>query len=188
MLFLGVLVLWSGAALLVARFVIDVDGPPALPTQSFLRSGAGRVLDIGAGTGRSSIMVLESRPQATLVALDLFADSFEQHFGRGESPQQRLLANLKASFLHACGPPCLTSGAAVHEQRSEAEFGPRLIGDYHEQKISAGFYYTGGFRERLIDPLAIKVIDRIRADDCIEGGAFEGKTGRAGRLRTAGGG
>jgi len=97
MLFLGVLVLWSGAAFLVARFVIDVDGPPALPTQSFLRSGAGRVLDIGAGTGRSSIMVLESRPQATLVALDLFADSFEQHFGRGESPQQRLLANLKAA-------------------------------------------------------------------------------------------
>ena len=97
MLFMGVLVLWSGAAFLVARFVIDVDGPPALPTQSFLRSGAGRVLDIGAGTGRSSIMVLESRPQATLVALDLFADSFEQHFGRGESPQQRLLANLKAA-------------------------------------------------------------------------------------------
>ena len=97
MLFLGVLVLWSGAAFLVARFVIDVDGPPALPTQSFLRSGAGRVLDIGAGTGRSSIMVLESRPQATLVALDLFADSFEQHFGRGESPQQRLVANLKAA-------------------------------------------------------------------------------------------
>jgi len=97
MLFMGVLVLWSGAAFLVARFVIDVGGPPALPTQSFLRSGAGRVLDIGAGTGRSSIMVLESRPQATLVALDLFADSFEQHFGRGESPQQRLLANLKAA-------------------------------------------------------------------------------------------
>ena len=42
-------------------------------------------------------MVLEARPQATLVALDLFADSFEQHFGRGESPQERLLANLKAA-------------------------------------------------------------------------------------------
>jgi SAM-dependent methyltransferase len=97
MLFLGVLILWSSAAFLVARFVFDVNGPPALPTQSFLRSGAGRVLDIGAGTGRSSIMVLESRPQTTLVALDLFADSFEQHFGRGESPQQRLLANLKAA-------------------------------------------------------------------------------------------
>jgi ubiquinone/menaquinone biosynthesis C-methylase UbiE len=97
MLFLGALVLWSSAAILVTRFVIDINGRPSLPTQSFLSSGTGRVLDMGAGTGRSSIMVLESRPRATLVALDLFAESFEQHFGRSESPQQRLLANLKAA-------------------------------------------------------------------------------------------
>ena len=97
MLLLSVVALWSGSALLVERFVIDVNGLPALPTQSFLRSGAGRVLDIGAGTGRSSIMVLQARPLATLVALDLFGESFEQHFGRRESPQQRLLANLKAA-------------------------------------------------------------------------------------------
>ena len=97
MLLLALLVLWSGAAFLVARFVLDINGRASLPTQNFLPSGVGRVLDIGAGTGRSSIMVLESRPRATLVALDLFADSFEQHFGRGESPQQRLLANLKAA-------------------------------------------------------------------------------------------
>ncbi|MEX2264152.1 MAG: class I SAM-dependent methyltransferase [Bryobacteraceae bacterium] len=97
MLLLGVLVLWSSAAFLVTRFAFDVNGRPSLPTQSFLRSGKGQVLDIGAGTGRSSIMVLESRPQATLVALDLFADSFERHFGHGQSPPQRLLANLKAA-------------------------------------------------------------------------------------------
>jgi SAM-dependent methyltransferase len=97
MVLLGLLVLWSGAAFLAARFIIGVNGRASLPTQSFLRSGAGRVLDIGAGTGRSSIMVLESRPQTTLVALDLFADSFEQHFGCGENPQHRLLANLKAA-------------------------------------------------------------------------------------------
>jgi ubiquinone/menaquinone biosynthesis C-methylase UbiE len=97
MFLLGVLVLWSSAAFLAAYFVIGVNGRASLPTQSFLHSGAGRVLDIGAGTGRSSIMVLESRPQATLVALDLFAESFERAFGRGESPQQRLLANLKAA-------------------------------------------------------------------------------------------
>lgn len=97
MLVAGVLVLWSSAAFLVTRFVFDINGQPELPTQSFLRPGVGRVLDIGAGTGRSSIMVLESRPQATLVALDLFAESFERHFGRGQSPQQRLLENLKAA-------------------------------------------------------------------------------------------
>jgi SAM-dependent methyltransferase len=97
MVVLGVLVLWSSAAFLVTRFAFDVNGQPSLPTQSFLQSGKGRVLDLGAGTGRSSIMVLQSRPQATLVALDLFGDSFKRHFGHGESPQQRLLTNLKAA-------------------------------------------------------------------------------------------
>src|SRR5947208_226316 len=85
---------WSIAAFLSARFVLDVNGRASLPTQSFLSSGAGRVLDMGAGTGRSSIMVLEARPKATLVALDLFGKSYEQHFGPGASPQQRLLTNL----------------------------------------------------------------------------------------------
>ncbi len=71
-------------ALLVTRFVLNVN-----------------VLDLGAGTGRSSIMVLQSRPQATLVALDLFAESFEQHFGHSDSPEQKLLANLKAAGVDA---------------------------------------------------------------------------------------
>jgi ubiquinone/menaquinone biosynthesis C-methylase UbiE len=97
MLLLGILVLWSSAAFVVARFTLDINGRASMPTQNFFRSGTGRVLDLGAGTGRSSIMVLEARPQATLVALDLFGDSFEHHFGPGESPQERLLQNLKAA-------------------------------------------------------------------------------------------
>lgn len=94
---LGVVVVWAGCALVIERFVMDINGQAELPTQSFLSSGTGRVLDIGAGTGRSSIMVLAARPQATLVALDLFGESFNQHFGPGASPQDRLMANLKAA-------------------------------------------------------------------------------------------
>lgn len=97
MILLSAFFLWSSTALLAARFVLNINGEGALPTQSFLRSGVGRVLDIGAGTGRSSIMVLKARPQATLVALDLFGESFEQHFGPSQSPQQRLLANLQTA-------------------------------------------------------------------------------------------
>jgi SAM-dependent methyltransferase len=97
MIFFGVLALWSSAAVLLMRFGFDINGRAALPTQSFFHSGTGRVLDLGAGTGRSSIMVLAARPQATLVALDLFGESFDRHFGRGQSPQQRLLRNLEAA-------------------------------------------------------------------------------------------
>jgi len=97
MFFLGVLTLWSTAAFLLIHFGLDINGRASLPTQNFLRSGTGRVLDLGAGTGRSSIMVLTSRPEATLVASDLFGASFDAHFGSGESPQQRLLRNLKAA-------------------------------------------------------------------------------------------
>jgi ubiquinone/menaquinone biosynthesis C-methylase UbiE len=94
---IGAFALWSAAALVVQFFVLNVNGRPTLPTEAFLQSGGGRVLDIGAGTGRSSIMVLQSRPQTTLVALDQFGTSFEQHFGPGSTPQQRLLSNLKAA-------------------------------------------------------------------------------------------
>jgi SAM-dependent methyltransferase len=96
-LLVGIVALWSGAACLVDRFVIDINGRSTLPTERFLASGVGRVLDVGAGTGRSSIMVLQARPHATLVASDLFGESFDQHFGRNGSPQQRLLANLRAA-------------------------------------------------------------------------------------------
>jgi SAM-dependent methyltransferase len=97
MLIVGAVALWSSAAFVVVRFGLDINGRASLPTQSFLASGAGRVLDIGAGTGRSSIMVLEARPRTTLVALDLFGQSFDQHFGPGQSPQQRLLANFQTA-------------------------------------------------------------------------------------------
>ena len=93
---LGLLALWSGAAYFVMGSV-GLNRPPKLLTENFLSSGKGKVLDIGAGTGRSSIMVLTARPQATLVASDLFADSFEHHFGHGDRPQDRLMQNLKAA-------------------------------------------------------------------------------------------
>ena len=93
----GLVLLWSTAAFVAARFVLNINGRGSLPTQQFLTSGSGRVLDLGAGTGRSSIMVLEARPHTKLVALDLFGESFDQHFGHSETPQQKLLRNLKAA-------------------------------------------------------------------------------------------
>src|SRR3954463_13566165 len=58
MLLLGALALWSGGAFVVMRYGFNINRPPSLLTENFLPSGRGRVLDLGAGTGRSSIMVL----------------------------------------------------------------------------------------------------------------------------------
>src|SRR4051812_504186 len=100
----GALTLWSAGAFLVMYFGVNVNGRLTLPTQSFLAAGAGRVLDLGAGSGRSSLMVLEARPKATLVALDTFGASYAEHFGTkgneeqvADAGQRLLLANFKAA-------------------------------------------------------------------------------------------
>lgn len=97
MLLGGAVFLWSCTVFFLIQFGLGIDSVAPLPTPRFLSSGTGRVLDLGAGTGRSSIMVLTARPSATLVALDLFGDSFDQHFGPGPRPERRLLDNLKAA-------------------------------------------------------------------------------------------
>jgi len=96
----GVLALWSFTAFLVMRFGVNINGRGSLPTQAFLPQGTGRVLDLGAGTGRSTLMVLESRPGTKVVSLDLFGESFSQHFGGTKTQDEgkaMLLANLRAA-------------------------------------------------------------------------------------------
>jgi SAM-dependent methyltransferase len=97
LIILGLFGGWAATVFLLMQFGVSIDQVPPLPTQSFLRAGTGRVLDIGAGTGRSTLMVLAARPQATVVASDLFGDSFEHHFGHTDTPQQRLQQNLQAA-------------------------------------------------------------------------------------------
>lgn len=99
MALLGLVAVWAGLSAGIMRFVMNADGRAALPTQEFLREGVGRVLDIGAGTGRSTVMVLEARPQASVVALDLFADSFAMHFGESVEPREMLRRNLRAASV-----------------------------------------------------------------------------------------
>jgi len=95
---LGAAALWALAAGIIVRFGIDLNGRATMPTAAFLPSGEGRVLDMGAGTGRSTLMVLESRPRTTVVALDLFGESYEGHFGP-PPPGQSTLDEGRAALL-----------------------------------------------------------------------------------------
>ena len=93
----GAITLWAASATVVVFTQLNLNAPMDMPTQKFLSSGEGSVLDMGAGTGRSTIMLLENRPKATVVALDLFTEQYEAHFGKGFSGQEKLLANLQAA-------------------------------------------------------------------------------------------
>ncbi len=93
---LGAITLWSIAAFLVVQLLFRFNDVPALPTASFLASGPGRVLDMGAGSGRSSIMVLRARPAATLVALDNFSATYIR--GHGE---EKTMGNFRDAGVDA---------------------------------------------------------------------------------------
>jgi len=86
-----VAVIWAVAAFVT--FDAGLSRPAALPTPHFLESGSGRVLDGGAGSGRSTLMVLLARPRATVVALDLFREGY----GIGGNAPDRLRTNVRAA-------------------------------------------------------------------------------------------
>jgi SAM-dependent methyltransferase len=67
--------------------------PAALPTERFLEAGAGRVLDVGAGSGRLAIGVLQSRPKTHVTALDIYSG----YFGIADNTPDRLMANARAA-------------------------------------------------------------------------------------------
>ena len=84
---------WALAGAVIVNLVLGFSLPIPLPTARFLASGSGRVLDAGAGSGRSSLMVLLARPSATVTALDIFGTEY----GIGGNSPDRLRANARAA-------------------------------------------------------------------------------------------
>lgn len=82
---------WGVAGLLIVQYALRLNLPMTLPTDSFLSRGIGTVLDGGAGSGRSSLMVLRDRPKAQVVALDLY----EGYYGITDNGPERLMENAR---------------------------------------------------------------------------------------------
>jgi arsenite methyltransferase len=89
----GVLAVWGLCGAYIVHGPLRFSRPVALPTERFLPSGSGRVLDAGAGSGRSTVMVLLSRPAAKVVALDRFTG----YYGIADNTPDRLRANARAA-------------------------------------------------------------------------------------------
>lgn len=87
--FAGAIAVWGLAGAVIVNAVLGFSLPVALPTEAFLATGEGRVLDLGAGSGRSTVMVLNARPRARVTALDIFGTEYGIS---GNSPD-RLRAN-----------------------------------------------------------------------------------------------
>jgi len=91
------LTVWAIVGAVIINGIMRFSRPIALPTEQFLASGTGRVLDAGAGSGRSSLMVLLAKPRARVTALDIFSG----RYGIGDNSPERLRANAKTAGVDA---------------------------------------------------------------------------------------
>jgi SAM-dependent methyltransferase len=86
---LALIAIWALAAVVVLNGMLN--RPMSLPTGRFLESGAGRVLDVGAGSGRAAIGVLLARPQTTAVGVDIYSG----YWGIDENTPERFMRNAR---------------------------------------------------------------------------------------------
>jgi SAM-dependent methyltransferase len=112
----SLLVVWGIAGLLITHFLFRINLPLKLPTDQFLSSGAGRVVDVGAGSGRAAVGLLLARPGVTVTAVDIYRG----YYGIDDNTPERLLVNARIA------------GVA---ERVEAK-----VGDARELPLATGVY------------------------------------------------
>ena len=93
---LSVLVgIWALLGLTLINIVWGINKPMELPTSRFLVSGAGRVLDAGAGSGRAAIGVLLARPKTSITGLDLYSG----YWGIDDNTPERFMKNAQIAGI-----------------------------------------------------------------------------------------
>ena len=87
----GLVALWGLAGAYTMHEGVQINVPQRLVTGAFLPSGSGRVLDLGAGSGRGSIGLLLARPGATVTAVD----RYQGYYGIDDNTPDRLHRNAR---------------------------------------------------------------------------------------------
>jgi SAM-dependent methyltransferase len=101
----GIVAVWSIAALALVNVAWGINKPSRIP-DSFLASGEGRVLDVGAGSGRAAVGVLLTRPLARVTGVDLY----NGYYGIEDNTPDRFMRN--ASIAHAANRADARAGDA----------------------------------------------------------------------------
>jgi SAM-dependent methyltransferase len=84
-----IMAVWAATSVVVLNAMLN--RPMTLPTERFLASGTGRVLDVGAGSGRAAIGVLRARPKTTAVGVDIYSG----YWGIDENTPERFMRNAR---------------------------------------------------------------------------------------------
>jgi SAM-dependent methyltransferase len=87
----SVIAVWALGGALVMHYVIRINSPLTLPTERFLAPNTGRVVDLGAGSGRATVMVLQARPNVTVTSLDRYTG----YYGIDDNTPDRLRLNAR---------------------------------------------------------------------------------------------
>jgi len=80
---------WGLAGTVAMHHAIQINAPVRMPTPAFLTSGSGRVLDLGAGSGRATVGLLLARPNVRVTAVDLY----QGYYGIDDNTAERLRRN-----------------------------------------------------------------------------------------------
>ncbi len=134
---------WALAASLVMHYVIRITPPMTLSTELFLASNAGRVVDLGAGSGRATVMVLQARPNVTVTSLDRYTG----YYGIDDNTPERLRRNAQVAGV---------------EDRLQVEIGDMRKMPFKDGEFEAGLSVAAMDHLRRDDiPMAIAETARV---------------------------
>jgi SAM-dependent methyltransferase len=88
---LAVPAVWATFSLATIHAAAGINAPQPLPTERFLASGSGRVVDVGAGSGRAAVGLLLARPGVTVTAVDIYSG----YYGIDDNTPERFMVNAR---------------------------------------------------------------------------------------------
>lgn len=135
----AIVLAWGIAGLLITQFLFRLNLPVALPDERFMAAGTGRVVDIGAGSGRATVGLLLARPQVKVTAVDIYRG----YFGIDDNTPERLMRNARIARV---------------ADRAEAK-----VGDARQLPLDSGAY-DGAISVAAIDHLPRTDIPKALAE------------------------